>query len=200
MKEELNITLAHEFYRCSISLNNFTQNLLLLSKKNTVKDRINCYNNYVDFLSHLYEFYMGIIKGSIKPKKGKSHKLYNPNNDKELYEITDSILRFELQKLLRNRKNRILNNYKDNLNLDVIFYDSDVPEDFGKHFRFMRNRRNHSDYKRASNEYDISLIDFYKKYSTFLLIMYRETEWLWKIDIEKYNWKVIDDFSLKILE
>jgi len=64
----------------------------------------------------------------------------------------------------------------------------------------MRNRRNHSDYKRASNEYDISLIDFYKKYSTFLLIMYRETEWLWKIDIEKYNWKVIDDFSLKILE
>ena len=58
---------------------------------------------------------MGIIKGSIKPKKGKSHKLYNPNNDKELYEITDSILRFELQKLLRNRKNRILNNYKDDL-------------------------------------------------------------------------------------
>ena len=39
---------------------------------------------------------------------------------------------------------------------------------------------------------------FYKKYSKLLLIMFKETEWLWSVDVENYDWSVIDKFALEI--
>lgn len=200
MEKNLNIVLAHEFYRCSFAYKNFIYLLVTMKKNSKIQDKINCYNFYTDFLSHFYEFYIGLIEDQIKPSVKKNDELYNPksSNYKQKHQITDNILQLELEKLLRNRKNRLLQGYKDDLNLQVSFYDNQVPKDFGKHFRIMRNRRNHLDQRRVSFKDEITLSEFYKKYSTYMIVMYKETEWLWKVDIEDYDWKMISDFSTEI--
>jgi hypothetical protein len=198
MDKLLNVTLAHEFYRCSQAFDNFVFSAARLNKNGAKKQRIDCYNFYVDFLSHLYEFYIGLIDDQIKPKKGTIHKIFNPNNDRETHEIIDNIFCLELEKLFRNRKNRILNGFKDNLSYNQSFYDTEIPEKFGEHFRLVRNRRNHTNYKRASNDFDISLNIFFEKYHTFVVIMYYECKWIWEVDVEKYSWEAIEEFAIEI--
>ena len=190
----------HEHYRCTLAFELFCSCVVDLKPESLRKERINCYNHYVDFLSHLYEFYIGIIENKMSPQKNKVHDLYNPNGDMERHEIIDGILTLEMEKLMRNRKNRILNGLGDDLGHRIEFYECELPKGFGKHFRMIRNRRNHTDYRRASNDFDISLKEFYKQYHKFILIMYHESGWLWKVDEEKYDWKAIDDFATEIIK
>lgn len=199
MEKKLNITLAHEFYRCSKAYKNFNLLVITLTKESHIESRLNCYNYYVDFLSHFYEFYVGIIELNIEPRNKKFHEIYNSDSQKQKHEILDFVINCEVEKLFRNRKNRIVKGYDDDLGLDIKFYEINVPTDFGKHFRFIRNRRNHINSDRADSEGNISLSTFYKLYHRFLLIMYRETEWLWTVDIEKFDWKEIDGFTKEIL-
>jgi len=200
MNPLLNTTLVHEHYRCIIAFELFNFSKITLKPESLKRERINCYNQYVDFLSHLYEFYIGLIDNKLKPEKNKKHELYNPNLELEKYEIIDNIFNFEMEKLMRNRKNRILNGLGDDLGHPIEFYDCKVPKEFGQHFRIIRNRRNHTDYRRASNDFDISLMDFYKLYHKFIYILYHESNWLWTVDVEKYEWKAIDDFALEIIK
>ena len=188
MDKLLNITLTHEFYRCSKAFENFCNQAVYLKSNPSKSDRIDCYNSYVDFLSHLYEFYSSFIKNELK------------NNKSKTYEMHDIILNNELKKLLRNRKNRIVNGFEDNLTKTLDFYNRDFPEKFAEHFRYIRNRRNHSDYRRASDNHDISLKDFFNLYHSYILIMYHETKWLWSVDIEKYEWNGIEEFATEILK
>ena len=200
MDKLLNITLTHEFYRCSKSFENFCNQAVYLKTNPSKRDRIDCYNSYVDFLSHLYEFYLSFIKNELENNKSKTYEMHKLNNKMQDHEKHDIILNNELKKLLRIRKNRIINGFEDNLTKTIEFYNANFPDEFAKHFRYIRNRRNHSDYRRASDDHDISLKDFFKLYHGYILIMYHETKWLWNVDIEKYQWNGIEEFATEILK
>ena len=196
----LNTTLAHEFYRCSDAFDSFCYLIATLPENNTKQRSLDCYNKYVDFLSHLYEFYLPLIKRDVKYKQIGVYKDYPAFVGKSEHEIIDIIFKEEAEKLFRNRRNRILHGYPDNLGHRIDFYDCTVPEDFGKHFRFVRNRRSHVDYRRASNDFDISLKDFFEKYHKFVLIMYYECRWNNQVDENTFDWQAIDDFATVILK
>ncbi|MEG0916009.1 MAG: hypothetical protein RSF68_03245 [Myroides sp.] len=200
MDKLLNITLTHEFYRSSKSFENFCNQAVYLKSNPSKSERIDCYNSYVDFLSHLYEFYLSFIKNEMKSNKLKTYEIHELNNDMKEYEKHDIILNNELKKLVRNRKDRIVNGFKDNLTMTIDFYNLKFPEKFAEHFRYIRNRRNHTDFRRASDNHDISLKDFFKLYHSYILIMYHETKWLWNVDIEKYEWNGIEEFATEILK
>lgn len=193
-------TLAHEFYRCAKAFDLFCILIVRLPLDNTKKLRLESYGAYVDFLSHLYEFYIGFIKRDVKYKQQGVYKNYEAFKGKKNHEIIDIIFNEEVEKLFRNRKNRIQNGYKDDLGHRIEFYNCDIPKNFGTHFRYIRNRRNHTDYKRASNEFNISLKDFFEKYHKFILVLYYECIWLWKVDENQFDWKAIDDFASEILK
>lgn len=200
MDKLLNTTLTHEFYRCSKAFENFCNQAVYLKSNPSKSDRIDCYNSYVDFLSHLYEFYSSFIKKELKNNKSKTYEIHGLYNVKEQHEKHDIILNNELRKQLRNRKRRIADGLEDNLAKTLDFYDEKFPEKFAEHFRYIRNRRNHSDYKRASDNHDISLKNFFKLYHIYTLIMYHEAKWLWKVDIEEYEWNGIEEFATEILK
>ena len=200
MDKLLNITLTHEFYRSSKAFENFCNQVVYLKSNSSKSDRIDCYNSYVDFLSHLYEFYLSFIKNELKSNKLRTYEINELNNDMKDHEKHDTILNNELKKLLRNRKNRIVNGFEDNLTMTIDFYNIKFPTKFAEHFRCIRNRRNHSDFRRASDNHDISLKDFFKKYHAYVLIMYHETKWLWNVDVEKYEWNGIEEFATEILK
>lgn len=200
MDKLLNTTLTHEFYRCTKAFENFCYQAVNLKSSPSKSDRIDCYNSYVDFLSHLYEFYLSFIKIELKENKTETYRIHKLKNIKDQHKKHDIILNNELRKLLENRKKRIMNGFEDNLAKTLDFYNEQFPEKFAEHFRFMRNRRNHSDYKRASDNHDISLKDFFKHYHSYVLIMYQEAKWIWKVDIEKYQWNCIEEFATEILE
>lgn len=195
-----NITLTHEFYRCSKAFKVFCNQTIYLKSNSTKSDRIDCYNSYVDFLSHLYEFYSYFIKHELKHKKIINYEILGLNDKMKDFEKFDTFLNYELKKLIRNRKNRLLNGLEDNLAMRIEFYNEQFPEKFAEHFRYIRNRRNHADYKRASNEHDISLKYFFKLYHGYILILYTESRWLWEVDIEKYEWNGIEEFVIEILK
>lgn len=70
-----------------------------------------------------------------------------------------------------------------------------VPESFGKHWRFVRNRRNHASERRFTGE-DITLSDFYEKYHRFIYLFYEEAQWVWIVeDVESYDWGDIEKFN-----
>lgn len=202
-EELLRTTLAHEFYRCTKAFNTFAYLMAVLPQNNTKEARLECYGCYVDFLAHLYEFYKGnIVRSSIYKQTGpyKDYPLFNGLKTKgNESKILDIIFNDELQKLCRNRKARFLRGHEDPFTRDAKYYDQAIPKEFGSHFRLIRNLRNHTDYRRASNE-SISLKDFFNSYHKFILILYVECLWTWQIDVNTYDWKEIDDFASKILE
>src|SRR5436305_1797387 len=102
---------AHEFFRCKESFNSFRLQLLLLPNDDTKRQRLNCYNTYVDFLSHLYEFYLGFIKRDAKFKQTGIYTVYPGFKNLKQHEIVDIIFNEEVEKLFRNRKNRLLHGY-----------------------------------------------------------------------------------------
>ena len=134
-----NITLVHEFYRCSKAFKTFCNQAVYLKSNPTKIDRIDCYNSYVDFLSHLYEFYLNFTKNELKNNKLKTYEIFSLNNNMKDHEKFDIILNYELKKLLRNRKNRIVNGFEDNLAKTIDFYNEKFPEKFAEHLYYVIN-------------------------------------------------------------
>lgn len=194
-RELLKITLTHEFYRCTQAFNEFCSLVASLSPSSSTNDRIDCYNSYVDFLSHLYEFYIGLIKRDSKFQQKGVYENYEFFQGKECHEKLDIIFNEEISKLFRNRKNRIIRGQEDSLGHRIDCYEDVIPKQFGKHFRCMRNRRNHTDFRRASRHYDISIKDFFNSYHKYILILYEECRWLWQLDETKFDCKEIDEFA-----
>jgi hypothetical protein len=203
-EELLRTVLTHEFTRCTSSFNLFAYLMATLPKQDTKKRRVECYNAYVDFVSHLYEFYIGLIEREPKFNQTGPYKNYPPFNGfkkSDKHKKFDIILNEEVEKLIRNRKQRIKRGTVDNLAGNRIdYYDCKVPSLFGEHFRFIRNRTNHTDFKRASGQHDISLKDFFLNYHKFIIILYDECRWLWQVDENAFDWKDIDNFASEILK
>jgi hypothetical protein len=177
--------LAHELKRAKDSFEEYIKTIIAsnLAAKDNKELAIKRYELYTDFVAHLYEFYKGCaVLNSRLPKKVE-------------YEELDSILTKEAELHLHLMIQRIDKGYAPSWVNDRSYYEVKVPEEFGKHWRFIRNRRNHPSDKRYTGE-DITLSDFHEKYHRFIYMLYDYPLWAWTIkDIELYDWGDIERFN-----
>lgn len=200
-KKSLQITLAHEFRRCSYSFNEFAKVIAYLPYQNNQEKRIECYNFYADFIKYLYEFYAGIINHHYPNLKDSLLKTMFPDCvGKDKHEKLDIIITNEVRKLFRNRKERILRSEDDCLGHKINFYECLIPEYFGQHFRYIRNKNSHTAFERASSSATITLSEFYKKYHKFVIILYYELREYWYTKPNEFHFNEIEDFANVVLE
>lgn len=184
--KHLTVVLAHEFVLCQENFNLFTHyaSLQILGdlKKETA---IKLYSCYTQFLHHLYEFYMGIIKRKMKGKIQLS------------WQVTDAILVEEVKKLFKSRVQAIKAGHGHPFENDVSHYEIMPPSNFGEVFRKIRNRTAHASIKRAKD--DLTLTEFYKNYHRFIYILYETAMFSWDVyDIEIFDWEDIENFSINV--
>jgi hypothetical protein len=177
--------LAHEFKRCEDAFALFTGlHSLVLNGSKERQIAIATYNSYTDFISHLYEFYLGCIK-----RDGRfSNKISGTD--------VDTIINSEVKKLLNLRRNRILRGEELPYENHIYIHQIVIPDDFGFMFRTVRNIRSHATAKRS--EFDLA--DFYHKYHIFIYLLFTEPKWLWNIEkFPEHDWLAIEKFSKAIL-
>jgi hypothetical protein len=182
----LTTVLMHEFIQCKDSFGQFAYyaGLNIMGKRDKLT-KIRCHDAYTRFLSHLYEFYVGCIKKDKHNLKKLDHQ------------SLDQIFNAEVRKLLHNKIHAIENGYAPSWENHISFYQVEVPEEFGTQFRYIRNRTVHVSIKRADPNTDFSLADFYNRYHNFVCLLYYTAQWLWITeDIEKQDWKAIEEFDL----
>ncbi len=108
----------------------------------------------------------------------------------------DKIFNDEAENHLRIRKDRIKRGNAPSWENHISYYEVAIPKEFGAHWRIIRNRRYHSDYRRASANHDITLTDFYSKYHRFIMLFLDWSKWLWNVeDVESFDWKEIQNFN-----
>lgn len=128
--------------------------------------KLNSYNAYSEFLSKLYEFYVGCFRRENRDTQNIGH------------ETLDSLFTSEAEKLMRNRRNAIEKGYASEWENHISYYQEAVPTDFGKDFRDVRNNTSHTDYRRAGGN-RIGLMDFYKKHHKFVHLLYYSALFAW---------------------
>src|SRR3546814_367795 len=186
--QALTITLVHELALCKESFNRFVH----FSEKNILGNgsreiKIQSYSSYANFLHHLYEFYIGCIKRDLRDTS-------SPKSD-----ISDNIINSEVEKLLRNKRHAIQNGYAPKWENHISVYQMEVPKEFARDFRQIRNRTAHADLRRAAPENHLTMGEFYKRYHGFVYILYAQPHWLWTVeDVEAFDWKAIDEFDLAV--
>jgi hypothetical protein len=174
--------LAHELRRAKNSFDEYI--LTLISQEIENKElAIKRYELYIDFVAHLYEFYKGCAE------------LDDRIPDKIDYIKLDSILTAEAELHLHMARERIDKGYAPVWENIRSYYDVKVPDDFGKHWRYIRNRRNHVSEKRFTGD-DISLSEFHEKYHQFIFMLFESPQWVWTVkDVEFYDWGDIEKFN-----
>lgn len=138
------------------------------------------YDAYTDFVAHLYEFYLGCIKrNNIVRREIKGQEI-------------DEILNAEVKKLLKIRRDRIIRGHAPAYENHISYYEVEVPDEFGKSFRTVRNIRSHAMAKRS--EFDLAT--FYIKYHRFVFLLFEEPHWLWSIEqFPEHDWLAIERFA-----
>lgn len=182
------VTLSHEFWCCKQQLHQFGESVSLLLTDNDNKEmRLAAFTAYGNFIRHLYAFYEGVIKyrnaDQLEGAKGAAIGLK-----------ISHLLFEETKKLIRNQ--RMVHDAKPELDKMGIQHllESEVPADFGKDFRQMRNRFSHPSISRV-NKTQITLQEFYVRYHKYMLLLYYTCTFSW--DIKKpdlYDWQEIDGF------
>lgn len=101
-----------------------------------------CYQQYAEFIRSLYEYYKAIIQWN---------------------EINTHLREYDFDSKMTDAVQRLLNFYGPlRKPLDLSFPEV-APIDFGKHFRQVRNRLSHADYRRMAphlGEGEITLVSF----------------------------------------
>lgn len=180
----LSNALAHEFQRSRDAFEYYAYlHTLVLSGSYDKKVSVACYNAYSDFVSHLYEFYLGCIKSDARfPRRVRGAEV-------------DSILNQEVRRILKIRRERILRGDAETHENAISYYEVDVPEEFGFQFRTVRNIRSHAMSERST----YNLADFYLKYHRFIYLLFVEPQWSWNMEkFPDHYWHAIEEFSKAI--
>jgi hypothetical protein len=152
-------------------------------KKPDKKLAISCYNAYVDFIAHLYEFCLGCIRRDER----------FPNNVSG--QGVDSIVNAEVEKLLKIRRDSIVRGDAPPYENHISYYEVQVPKEFGAEFRAVRNIRSHVG--EARSHFDLA--SFYIKYHRFAYLLFESSHWLWRMEkFPDHDWQAIERFALAI--
>ena len=167
--------LFHEFVTCEKAFEEFA----LFASNNIMGNtdsilKLNSYNAYSEFVSSLYEFYVGCFKRGYRDTKNIG------------YERLDSLFILELEKLMRNRSNAIEKGHAADWENHISYFHEAVPENFGKEFRDVRNNISHTDYRRAGGD-RIGLMAFYKRYHKFVHLLYDSALFAWSGKLHKHH-------------
>jgi len=187
MKKEIQVTLAHEFWRCSREFNAFIHSATKLILGASKEERLEAFTAYGNFVHLFYSFYEGIIKY-------QNLDLIADLKPREVGPKISALIVEEVKKMITNQQTVYASHPNlDNRELQHLVA-SEVPDKFGDDFRRMRNRFAHSSPTRVS-EKELTLLEFYHRYHKYLLLMYRNVEFSWRVkSIEGYDWAEIDNF------
>jgi len=180
-------TISHEFFRCELAFNNFTKFAEdnIIRKKDTRREMS---TSYLDFLQHLYEFYIGCFKRDAQ------------NLDPISKEKKDKTFNYEVERLLRNRREAIEKGYAPKWENSLSYYQIAVPEKFGEHFRLIRNRSAHVEIGRVSDK-DLSVFSFFRKYHRFIYLLFKSgRDWWHNPKPDTYNWDNLSNFDFNFKE
>ena len=181
-------TISHEYMRTKESFELFAENeTYRLKTGNESKQlKIRSYNFYSDFLAHLYEFYLGCFQRDLCDLKEIK------------FDRCDKYMVAEAQRIFNAVADQIKLGIAPTWENHISHYQVTIPQEFGMHFRFIRNRRNHISIKRASGE-SITLTDFYRRYHFFVHKMYSYPAHSWGVkDVMAYDFKDIESFTTAI--
>jgi len=173
--DDLTRVLVHDYYRCQKSYESFLwAEFQKRYEGKTSKHLMDSYDAYSDFIRYLYEFYVGNIKRNVT----KSLKVTTEQIEEVLNEEANKIIRF---RQFRTGEREI-----------------NVPKEFARDFRNIRNYNSHSDHKRFSRD-DLSLAIFFKRYHHIIEILYHYPSWLWSVRGKNdYDWSDVERFSLEV--
>jgi len=137
-----------------------------------------CYQHYSEFIRSLYEYYLAIIQWN-----AKNTRLRDYDFDAKMTEAVQRLLNFYGPVRRPNEPN----------------FPEFAPENFGKHFRQVRNRISHADYRRMAPELgndEVTLAEFYKSYNFYCVLLLEHPQFSWggKHFLGSYSWKPITDF------
>lgn len=127
------------------------------------------YNAYSLFIQHLYEYFQGcLIRDCLDTRK-------IPHETIDL--------------LVNNEVNKILNIWRTLIDIgkapswanDRNYYEGTVPDEFGLHFRNVRNNVAHVDYRRVDGGNRITLTNFFDRYHKYIMLLYYNGREWWDI-------------------
>lgn len=178
-------TLVREFQRCHEAFFRYDGlHARLLSGNSEPGVAIAAYNAYSDFISHLYEFYLGCIKRDGRFGRNVQGK------------TVDAILNAEVTKLLKIRRERILRGDAPLYENHISHYEVEVPTEFGAAFRKVRNIRSHA----AAERSEFNLANFHAMYHRFIYLLFEEPQWIWNIEkVPDHDWRAIGAFAKMIV-
>ena len=184
----LTTAMSHEMLLCEESFERFAA----IAKLNIVgrqdkRTRVAMYSAYTRFLHHLYEFYLACYQREYM------------SLDKIPTATIDKLLNGEGRKLLKNRRDAIDGGYAPAWENNRSVYEVEVPEEFSLQWRRIRNRTAHVSTKRSTSKPDICLVDFYKRFHSFVYLLYYSAMAHWAVhDLNAVSWKEIEEFNLAV--
>lgn len=167
--------ISHEFSRSDFAFNLFF-NLKSKTLRRTPGDNnidLMVYNAYSLFIQHLYEY----LKGCFMRDRLDTSNI--PHNE------IDKLMKFEAEKMLNIFKILIdIGKAPDWVN-ERSYYEDEVPDEFGLHFRSIRNNVAHVDVRRIDGGNRITLTDFFKKYHKYIMLLYNNGREWWSLEGEE---------------
>lgn len=175
---------AHELYVATENLKMFRYSLGIIDKipENKLVNAA-CYQHYAEFLRGLYEYYIAII---------------------QINEYNTRLRNYDWDAKMNEAVQRLLNFYGP-LKRQTTEFPTTAPEKFGIHFRQIRNRVSHADYRRMMPELgreEITLANFYSEYNFYCELLIEHPQWTWggKNFVTNYSWAPVEEFMKTVRE
>jgi hypothetical protein len=186
--EALKATMVHELFICSERISEFKMLAFADSATRRLKAwKIRRHDAYSRFIHHQYEFWVAAAKRDAL------------NTASVRFDVLDELLTLEAQKAIRNRHHSM--EYLKPADWGVaIRLLKEVDDDFGKHFRLVRNRTAHASHRRAqSNVDDLTLGEFFIHFHQAVAILFETAKFAWTVkNVEEFEWMEIETFDLAV--
>lgn len=186
--EALKATMVHELFLCSERISEFKMLAYAdLSSRRLKAWKVRRHDAYSQFLHHLYEFWVAAAQR-------------NALNTKSLrFDVLDELLTFEARKAIKSRRDA-MEHFKPTGWDQSIELLRAVDDDFGKHFRLVRNRTAHASHRRAQSDGDgPTLGQFFIRYHYVVAVLFETAKFAWTVkDVEEYDWMEIEAFDAAV--
>jgi len=157
----------------------------------TTTEQVQLFSSYSSFLHHLYEFCVACFmreQGTDQGFSGHAGAIKK-----------DALFQSEAGRVFRSIVERLKSGSGHGWENDVEYYDIQIPADFGKKFRKVRNCTAHAVTDRTSGEVDLS--DFYENYHKYAYEIYRAAFQYWgRFDVGELDMKAIGRFTVLTAE